>query len=650
MMVTTMRTPIRRSTPPIWRLARASLLIATLALPLTSQTQQVLDSDLDGVPDALERGYGLNPAIKDNDIFSDPRLFVAQQFRDFFSREPDSVGGAYWQGQLANGVGRQAVVENFLASQEYQSAAGAVGRLYIAVFRRLPDTDGLAFWFNTYNASPTAHNLEQIATAFAASPEFLALYGDLGTTQFVAQMYANILGRPVDAGGAAYWRDQLNAGASRGKVLLAFTESAEYRQRVDAEAFSITATFALLRRAPTPDAHAQWLVARANGSTTPSQWLLALLSSEEYRQRFLPALTGPQTPTLPVGPTVASALNLDLNVLPNYANPLLPRFYDGLGNNTPANNPLTDRGATLGRVLFYDRNLSINNAVSCSSCHQQAFGFGDNRRFSLGFDQAPVTGAHSMRLANARFYAAGQMFWDKRAATLEAQATQPIQNAVEMGFDTANGGFAAVITKLSALPYYRELFTWVYGDAAITEDRVQRAIAQFERSLVSVQSRFDVGYSAVFNPNAPQRGLLNPFPGFTAEEERGKQLFVQGVGQGGAGCAACHVPPSFSLAANSRSNGLDAGETRIFKSPSLKHVASGGPYMHDGRFATLLQVVAFYNNGVQNGPALDNRLRNNNGPLRLNLSAADQAALVAFLRTLDDPLLTTDPKFATPFR
>jgi cytochrome c peroxidase len=157
----------------------------------------------------------------------------------------------------------------------------------------------------------------------------------------------------------------------------------------------------------------------------------------------------------------------------------------------------------------------------------------------------------------------------------------------------------------------------------------------------------------VFNAAAPNRNLNVDFPNFTAQENRGRQIYMTGAAQGGGGCAACHLPPTFSLAANSQSNGLDAGETRIFKSPSLKNIAIGGPYMHDGRFATLEQVVDFYNTGVQAGPALDNRLRQGGGggqPLQLNLNATDRAALVAFLRTLDDTSLNVDPRFSNAVR
>jgi cytochrome c peroxidase len=360
------------------------------------------------------------------------------------------------------------------------------------------------------------------------------------------------------------------------------------------------------------------------------------------------------TPSVDAFPGVTAALTINPTGLPNYAAPVWPAHYDATvqaQNNAPAGNPVTDRGATLGRVLFHDRQLSINGAVSCASCHHQANSLTDTARLSAGFNTVDRTDAHSMRLGNARFYTAGQAFWDRRAATLEAQATQPIRNAVEMGFDDAHGGINALITRMYGLRYYPELFRLVYGDTVITEDRMQRAIAQYVRSVVSVNSRFDDGFARAYNPQLPDRGLNAPFQGFTAEENRGKVLFLTAPPQGGGGCAACHVPPSFALAANSRSNGLDANETRLFKSPSLKGVGVTGPFMHDGRLATLEQVVEHYMNGVQLGPALDNKLRLPNGtPLRLAFTPADKAALVAFMRTLTDTTCATDARFSSPFR
>jgi cytochrome c peroxidase len=353
-------------------------------------------------------------------------------------------------------------------------------------------------------------------------------------------------------------------------------------------------------------------------------------------------------------PAVSAALTLNLASLDNYAAPALPAYYDGAvaaTDNTPAGDPVNDRIATLGRVLFYDKSLSVNDAVACASCHQQSRAFEDDKRFSVGFTGTAFTTAHAMRLGNIRYYRPGSAFWDKRAASVEAQATQPVQNPVEMGFDAPHGGLGALLPKLQALPYYAELFSFAFGDSTVTEPRIQRALAQFERSMVSVNSRWDAAYALVYNPALPDKGLSVAAPGFSAEEERGRSLFVTPPQQGGLGCVGCHVPPTFALAANSRSNGLDAGETTVFKSPSLKGVAQSSAFMHDGRFATLAQVVEHYNSGVQAGPALDNRLTAPNGaPRRLNLSAADKAAVVAFLRTLDDTALGADAKFSSPFK
>ena len=359
------------------------------------------------------------------------------------------------------------------------------------------------------------------------------------------------------------------------------------------------------------------------------------------------------TPAPAATPGIQAYLTINLNAPDNYARPALPAHYDArvlATRNTPADNPITDKGATLGRVLFHDSRLSVNNTVSCATCHSQANGFQAITPVSKGFLGVAGT-MHAMRLTNIAFYRGNAMFWDKRAPTLEAQATQPIQNSIEMGYDAANGGMTALIAKMQALPYYPELFSAVYGDPAITPDRMARALAQYMRSMISTGSRWDAGYARVFNAALPDQGLSLPVPGFTAPENRGKDLFVRPRTEGGAGCAGCHRPPTFALDPDSKSNGLDFGEARIFKSPSLKTIAQGRPMMHDGRFTTLEQVLAHYNLGIKDGPALDQRLRNRQGgPATLNLPLSDLAALAAFLGTLDDPVLRADPRFSNPFR
>ena len=356
-------------------------------------------------------------------------------------------------------------------------------------------------------------------------------------------------------------------------------------------------------------------------------------------------------PATPAG--IAAATTLDFAHVAHYAAPPLPAYFDATVaalDNSPASNPADDRVATLGRVLFYDLRLSTNNRASCASCHQQRFGFTDPMRFSNGISTAGTTDFHAMRLGNLRYWQPGSMFWDRRVPNAEAQASQPLHSLVEMGWGEHAGGIRALIRKMAATDYYPDLFVWAFGGTTISEPRMQQALAQFVRAMVSHSSRWDDGYAQVFSPGAPNRALDVALPNFTAEENRGRHLFMAEVGKGGAGCASCHRPPTFALAADARSNGLDAGETRVFKAPSLRSVGLTGPYMHDGRFATLAEVVDFYASDVRDGPALDPRLREGGKPRRLNLDATDRAALIAFLKTLDDPVLATDPRFGDPFR
>ena len=356
-------------------------------------------------------------------------------------------------------------------------------------------------------------------------------------------------------------------------------------------------------------------------------------------------------PSTPAG--VAAATSIDFANVADYAGSPRPAYFDetvAALDNSPASNRVEDRVATLGRVLFHDLRLSTNNRASCAGCHQQRFGFTDPMRFSNGISTAGTTDFHAMRLGNLRYWQPGTMFWDRRVVNAEVQASHPLHSLVEMGWGGPAGGIDALIRKMAATTYYPDLFTWAFGSPTITEPRMQQALAQFVRAMVSHSSRWDSGYARVFSPTAPNRALDVDLANFTPEENRGRHLFMTALGQGGAGCAACHRPPTFALAADARSNGLDAGETRLFKAPSLRSVGLTGPYMHDGRFATLAEVVDFYASGVQDGPALDPRLRQRREPRRLALSTADRAALVAFLKTLDDPVLTTDPRFGDPFR
>jgi cytochrome c peroxidase len=337
----------------------------------------------------------------------------------------------------------------------------------------------------------------------------------------------------------------------------------------------------------------------------------------------------------------------------NYAAPVLPpRFLVQpiLGqDNMPATNLTTDAGATLGRVLFYDKRLSTNQTISCSSCHQREHGFADARRFSTGFNGGS-TARNAMGLSNARWYQRRHFFWDERANTLEDQVLMPIQNAVEMGMT-----LEALTNRLGAEPFYTNLFARAFGSPDVTSGRISLALAQFVRSIISTRSKYDAG-------------LPVNFSNFTPQENLGRQIFFGQVGV--ATCAACHGTDNFVPGPNINNNGLEFPYTDnglggitglprdngLFKVPSLRNIELTAPYMHDGRFATLEEVVEFYNSGVVANPNLSPPLRvptppgaPPGPPLRLNLTTPQKAALVAFLKTLTDTSVTTDPKFSDPF-
>jgi cytochrome c peroxidase len=360
----------------------------------------------------------------------------------------------------------------------------------------------------------------------------------------------------------------------------------------------------------------------------------------------------PVDPDLPL--TLAEALKIDLDQPPTYAITIWPAHYDAAvqeRNNTPVGNPVTDAGALLGRVLFHDTRLSIDYSTSCATCHDQDNGFTDRDRFSEGVAGGERTAFHSMRLLNARFFTDGSMFWNRRAISLETQAIAPIESAIELGFDSTHGGVDSLLRRLNAQPYYRGLTARAFGDSALTSLRIGQAIAQFVRALVSIDSKFDRAFAPVYTLATPDRGVSLPFPGFTAEENRGKALFLSAPASRGAGCGSCHAAPTFALVGNSGGNGLDPGSDAFFKAPSLKSVAVTGPYMHDGRFPSLSRVIEFYDHEINEARSLDPRLRGPDGlPQRLNLSAADKRALVAFLRTLTDESIATDSRFSSPFR
>ena len=352
---------------------------------------------------------------------------------------------------------------------------------------------------------------------------------------------------------------------------------------------------------------------------------------------------------------------IDLNNLSNYANQSKPAY---ITKDNSSGNPITDKGATLGRVLFYDKNLSSNTTISCASCHIQSNAFGDNTVASTGVNG--TTTRHTMRLINSRFSNETKFFWDERATTLEVQTSEPIKNHIEMGFSgtSGDGSITTLIAKLQGIGYYKELFKYVYGSEEITENKLQLALAQFIRSIQSFDSKYDSGRGLVQNDN-------QAFPNFTTQENQGKNLFLtppifdaSGVRtSGGFGCAGCHAPPEFDIDPNTKNNGIigvlngtgiDITNT---KAPSLRDLlnANGvpnGPMMHTGGFTTLQNVIGHYGT-ITIAPRntnLDPRLVPNGFGQQLNITAAEVNAVTAFIKTLTGTNVYIDPKWSNPFK
>jgi len=301
-----------------------------------------------------------------------------------------------------------------------------------------------------------------------------------------------------------------------------------------------------------------------------------------------------------------------------------------------AKNPPDAAAFALGRRLFYDSQLSSDGRVSCGSCHQAAAAFAHpGHRFSPGVAGRLAT-RHAPALQNLRWRQG--FLADGGVLSLELQTLAPLTSPDEM-----NTPLATALAKLNADPEYRRLFAAVYGPGKIDTPQFLRALAQFTAALTSANSRYDkyVRHEA--------DGAL------TAPELRGRALFV-------AKCSGCHATDLFTDE-SFRNNGLDrtfahdSGRAHItsratdrgrFKVPSLRNVAHTAPYMHDGRFATLAQVLAHYAHGVQPSATLDPLLRQPSGRLGIPLSGAQQAELLAFLQTLTDDAFLTDPRLAPP--
>lgn len=321
---------------------------------------------------------------------------------------------------------------------------------------------------------------------------------------------------------------------------------------------------------------------------------------------------------------------LDLNIPEIFSSRIIPPVI-------PADNPLTEEGVALGKRLFFDKILSSDESISCASCHAPQKAFTDNTPTSAGVD-GTLGHRNSMPLFNLAWNYAERFAWDGKELSLERQALEPVENPVEMHSDWGD-----VVNKLESHPDYPLLFEQAFNTQTITKELAAKAIAQFERTLISANSKFD-RYSLGQATLTPQE--LNGLDVFLREDK--------------GDCFHCHGNPNMPLWTDNdfHNNGLNATFTDLglgavtgdpndngkFKTPSLRNLAFTAPYMHDGRFETIEEVIDFYSEGLQNSPTIDPLMKNvDQGGVQL--SDADKADLKAFILTLSDPSFLNNPDF-----
>lgn len=358
----------------------------------------------------------------------------------------------------------------------------------------------------------------------------------------------------------------------------------------------------------------------------------------------------------------------------------IPSF--GSVDNTPDDNPTTEEGAELGRYLFYDVRLSENRTISCASCHKQQHAFSDPRKISRGLF-GEQTNRHSMALFNMQF--SGSFNWDGSSETLEEQMLEPIRDPIEMHMTPEE-----VAVRLRETERYPPMFAAAFGSEEINPERISFALAQFCRTLVSYNSEYDQAYrqypDMLNNYDTAQyrqlyqaqkaqgaTGMLTPKEYYGLELFRIHPDYTDQLNPvRGADCMHCHENASGLFTTNTTllnefaNNGLqsefpeDKGREEVtgkrsdrgkFKIPTLRNIGFTAPYMHDGRFETLAEVIEHYDQHVQPGPHQNDHMvtTGNVRPGKLDLTEKEKEALLAFLKTLNDTSFTENSEFSNPF-
>lgn len=356
----------------------------------------------------------------------------------------------------------------------------------------------------------------------------------------------------------------------------------------------------------------------------------------------------------------------DYALLSQYLNlPELPYAYNLTGSAFIQPPNIDNNKATLGRVLFYDTKLSKDGKISCASCHKQEYAFADNRDVSLGvYDRAGDRNSIALFSVGsfASEYGDGgtsfvgsrgrRFFWDNRAPTAADQSKGSMTNPKEMDMSMEE-----ITEAVKKSPFYEPLFRKAFGNSFITSERILESVAEFVNAMGSTNSRFDQGINLMAQQG---RSIFanDPIPNFTESENNGQRLYANN-------CSSCHSITMSNLPVDHASNGLDVNPTDkgvgdvtgssqdmgSFKVPALRNIAVTAPYMHDGRFKTLEEVVDFYSSGIQNHANLHQNLRNNaDAPKRFNFTEKEKGDLIAFLKTLTDETALKEARFSNPFK
>jgi cytochrome c peroxidase len=323
----------------------------------------------------------------------------------------------------------------------------------------------------------------------------------------------------------------------------------------------------------------------------------------------------------------------------------------------PEDNPLTKEGVQLGRMLFYEKLLSKDNQISCASCHQQNKAFTDGRKISKGIG-GQLGDFNAMSITNMAW--TSRFFWNGRAVSLEEQALEPIEHPKEMGLSLEEAE-----KKIQNARDYAQRFQKVFGSSKVTAENIAKALAQFQRTLISSNSKYDRYWAGEAQ--------------FTQEEQLGFELFFQHpepmIQLRGANCGDCH--DTFQLKgfndgfSGFHNNGLDSdadlpaglmdvtnmnSDRGKFKTPTLRNIALTAPYMHDGRFQTLEEVLDHYNEHVKMSETLSplmivasNEVNPPQDEVKLFLTENEKKAVIAFLHTLTDTTFVNDGRFSNPF-